>query len=103
MLGEEHARQSLVEALADTVDIVAYKFDKGEPIHDREAATRLAEPLLFKIFGEEKIKDQRPYELYNIDGYWIMMGTLPEGYDGGTFEIIFEAESRKIIRLRHYR
>lgn len=102
MLGEEHARQSLSEALADTVT-VHYTFDKGDPIRDNETATKLAEGLLFKIFGEEKIKDERPYETYNIDGYWIMKGTLPKGYDGGTFEIIFEAESRKIIRLKHYR
>ena len=102
MLGEEYARKALYDALADTVE-VRYTFAEGNPVRDKETATKLAEPLLFEIFGESTIKDERPYEIYNIDGHWIIMGTLPRGDDGGTFEIIFESENRKIIRLTHYR
>jgi hypothetical protein len=101
ILGEESAREALTEALADTVNVPAR--GHRELIPDKETAISFAEVLLFKTYGEDKVKDEKPYEIYKINGYWIMRGTLPVGYDGGTFEIIFQATDGKVIRLTHYR
>lgn len=101
ILGEDNAREALARALADTTDTFSSR--KIELIPDKETATRFAEVILFKTFGEDKIKDERPYEIYRIDGYWILSGTIPVGYDGGGFEIIFQSTDGKVISLKHYR
>jgi hypothetical protein len=99
-LGEEYARKALTEALADTVDILPA--DKIL-IDNEETAIDFAEVVLFKVYGRETIEDERPYEVHKIDGYWIIKGTLPTGYLGGTFEIIFNSKDGQILRLVHYK
>jgi hypothetical protein len=101
ILGEDNARRALARALAGTED--NFQTRQFELIPDKETATKFAEVILFKTFGEEKVKDERPYEIYKIDGYWVMSGTIPIGYDGGGFEIIFQSMDGKIISLKHYR
>jgi hypothetical protein len=70
-------------------------------ITDKETAIAMAEPLLFKIYGKEEIESERPYEVYLIDGYWYISGTLPKGYLGGTFIIIINSINGEVIRLIH--
>ena len=99
-LGEDYARKALKEALADTVDIL--------PVHkalieNEKTAIAFAEIFLFQAYGRETIEGERPYEVHNIDGYWIINGTLPKGYLGGAFEIIFYSTDGQIIRLIHYK
>ena len=99
-LGEDIARKNLKEALADTTDILY----KGKVlIDDEKTAIKFAEVIMFKVYGQQKIEDERPYEVHYIDGYWIIRGTLPIGYDGGTFQIIFSAKDGQIIRSTHYK
>jgi hypothetical protein len=100
LLGDDYARKALSDALADTVDILPV--DKVL-IESEETAIDFAEVVLFKVYGRETIEDERPYQVRNIDGYWIINGTLPKGYLGGTFEIIFNSKDGQIIRLIHYK
>lgn len=98
-LGEENARKQLVEVLKG----------KGQPftwdtlIKTPSTAIAIAEPLLFDVFGKEQILSEKPYEVYLIDGYWYLAGTIPKGWKGGGFEIILSAKDAKIIRLTHYK
>ena len=97
--GKEFAKQQLQDLLKG----------KGQPftwdtlIRDSSTAIAMAEPLLFEIFGKEQIVSERPYEVYLIDGYWYLSGTIPKRWKGGGFEIIMSAKDGKIIRLTHYK
>jgi len=64
-------------------------------------AISVAEPILFSIYGKDNITKQRPYEIYFIDNYWVIAGTLPKGYLGGTFLIIIDSKDSEIIRITH--
>jgi hypothetical protein len=70
-------------------------------ITDKETAIAIAEPILFKYYSKDEILSERPYEIYLIDGYWYITGTLPEGYLGGTFIIIINSVNGQIIKLIH--
>ena len=63
-------------------------------------AIEYAEMILFKVYGKEHIISERPYNIYNIRGFWYIDGTLKEKL-GGTFEIIFNSKNGQIIRLCH--
>ena len=99
VLGEQHARQ---QVLATVQEAPAEAFAKPL-LPTKEVAVAAAEPVLFNIFGKQQIFRERPYEAYLINGYWYISGTLPEGYKGGAFEIIMEANNGRIVHLTHYK
>lgn len=70
-------------------------------IKDSLTAINIAESILFSIYDEDNITRQRPYETYFIDKYWVILGTHPEGYLGGTFLIIIDSRNSKIIKITH--
>ena len=98
-LGEESARRSLQQVLSDSTA----RRPPSLLIPDEKTATGVAEAVLFKVYGEEEIKDERPYETFLIDGYWVIRGTIPLGYDGGGFEIIMDSKDGRVIHLTHYK
>ena len=72
-------------------------------ISDKETAIAVAESILFKIYGKEKIMSEKPYNVSHVDGYWLLNGSLPEGYMGGTFFIILSSKDGRVIKLTHYK
>jgi len=64
-------------------------------------AEMVPEPILFSIYGKGNITKQRPYEIYFIDNHWVIIGTLPKDYLGGTFLIIIDSKDSKIIRITY--
>lgn len=101
-LDESEAKRELELALNDTN---VNKFEKLDsiPIKDKKHAISIAEPILFKIYGKDLIISERPYVAYYIDKYWIISGTLPKNYIGGTFVIILDSRDSKIMRITHYK
>ena len=100
VIGKSHAEQELTSALTNKSQ---HNFidNKRIIIKDSLTAINIAEPILFSIYGKENIIKERPYEIYLIDNYWIIKGTLPEDWDGGTFLIIIDSRNCKIIRITH--
>jgi hypothetical protein len=96
--GVEYAKSELKDALYNKkekqilVDTV---------IKDKETATIVAEAILFKIYGKDKITKQRPYEINKINNYWVLNGTLPKNMLGGTFLIIINSTNGQIVKLSH--
>lgn len=86
--------------LADTLGH-SYVDNKRVIIDDKETAVKLAEVILFKIYGERNIVRQRPYSIRYADNKWFIIGNLPRGYVGGTFYIILDSKTGRIIRLTH--
>ena len=100
VLGVENANEELKIALSkksqhNVID------NKKLVIKDSATAIKIVEPILFDIYGKEKIEKQRPYEIYLLENYWVISGTLPENYVGGTFLIIIDARNSKIIKITH--
>ncbi|MEN2489519.1 YbbC/YhhH family protein [Flavobacterium sp. B11] len=100
VLGVENASEELKIALSkksqhNVID------NKKLVIKDSVTAIKIVEPILFDIYGKEKIEKQRPYEIYLLKNYWVISGTLPENYVGGTFLIIIDARNSKIIKITH--
>jgi hypothetical protein len=75
--------------------------NKSVLIKDSSTAIKIAEPILFGIYGKENIGSQRPYETYLIDNYWVIAGTLPKDTDGGTFLFILDARNSKVLKITH--
>ncbi|PIF29640.1 NTF2 fold immunity protein of polymorphic toxin system component [Flavobacterium sp. 9] len=100
VLGEENAKQELKEALTKKVqhNVIDYK---KLIIKDSLTAIKIAEPILFDIYGKENIEQQKPYENYLLENYWVISGTLPEDYKGGTFLIIIDARNSQVIKITH--
>jgi len=97
LTGEKNAKEAITEAVINWKEKPFY----DTLISDKETAISVAEAILFKFYGKEKIITERPYEIYLIAGYWYIGGTLPENSLGGTFEIIFSSQNGRVIKLTH--
>jgi len=72
-------------------------------INDSQTAIKIAEPILFEIYGEDKIKHQKPYEVNLVNNHYVINGTLMVGEQGGTFLIIIDARNAKVLKITHYK
>src|ERR1035437_486352 len=100
MLGKSYAEKELKAALAEKMQHNVID-NKTVLIKDSIIVISIAEPNLFSIYGKDNITKQRPYEIFFIDNYWIISGTLPKDYLGGTFLIIIDSRDSKVIRITH--
>jgi hypothetical protein len=96
VVGEQYAKREIRQTLKSRE-----KLSHDTLINNKETAIAFAEPLLFKFYGKDNIISERPYELYLIDGYWFISGTLPKGQDGVVFEIIINSRNGQVIKLIH--
>jgi len=101
-LEKEYAKKELKIALSEP------KFDnridnKTNIIADSIIAVKVAEPVLFNLYGKEDIENQKPYEIVFADNYWIISGANSHKKDkaDGTFLIIIDARNSKIIKITH--
>jgi len=78
-------------------------FDRpGGLVRDEQTAVRIAEAILFPIYGEKEIRSQRPYRTILRDGKWTIEGTyLPPGFTGGTFHIVILQRDGRVIEIGH--
>lgn len=97
VLGQAHAQQQVEQAVKDTAKLAF----RNRLLPTQATAVCVAEPILFGIYGKRNIARERPYEVYLVDGFWYIAGTLPKGYRGGVFEIIISANDSKVIFLAH--
>lgn len=90
--GKKFAKSELKSSLIDKSqhNVIDYK---RTIIKDSATAINIAEPILFSIYGKDNIIKQRPYEAYLIDNYWVIFGTRPKGWKGGTFLIIIDSRN----------
>lgn len=100
ILGKTYAEQELKTALTNITQHNIID-NKTAIIKDSLTALNIAEPILFSIYGKDNIIKQRPYEIYFIDNYWLIIGTLPKGYLGGTFLIILDSKDSRILKVTH--
>jgi hypothetical protein len=97
-------KEHLQYALHDTS---RYNIVSDTVIPDKETAVKVAEALLFPVYGESQIKSERPYEVCFVDGYWVINGHQSRGEAvaasvGGPFVIIINAINAQVVQLTHY-
>lgn len=101
--GETYARKRIQEVLADTI----YAHDRGQQIlvNNGELAIKIVEPILFDKYGEEMILDEKPYQAFKVDNYWLVRGSTPDdpNFEGGAFEIIIDSRDARVVRVIHYK
>ncbi len=98
-------RQKIYEECIDSIIIDREAFNEVDRkkilIKDEKQFIRIVEPILFDIYGKERIIDERPYEVYFAKNYWIISGSLTPGVEGGVFMAIMDARNCEIIRIEH--
>lgn len=91
-------RETIRNALADKTG-KQILVDKVIP--DKQTAITIAEAILFKVYGKDQILGEKPYNVSLRDGYWLLSGSLPDGYVGGTFLIVLSEKDGRVIKLTH--
>ena len=62
-----------------------------------------ADAIFVEIYGEETMKDERPYEAIYLEeqDVWIVEGTLKDGYVGGVATILIIGKDGKVLAVWH--
>jgi NTF2 fold immunity protein len=72
----------------------------GGVVADKETAIRIMEAILSPVYGEEAIREQRPYQVTLKDGKWTVDGTAaPPGHVGGRFHIIILQSDGRVLEI----
>ena len=99
-LGEKYAKEELDKTLNskeghNVID------NRTLIIKNKETAIKLAETILFDMYGKKNIESQKPYDIHRFQNYYVISGTLPKKSIGGTFIIIIDGTNSKILKISH--
>jgi hypothetical protein len=70
-------------------------------IPDEKTAITIAEAVLLPIYGEEKIKQERPFTAILNNGTWQVSGSLANGYKGGVAIVEISQKNGQIFSISH--
>lgn len=89
-----------------TVKIRAAGHHSSEPrrdyVPDEKTAIAIAVAVWTPIYGEEKVKSEKPFKATLENGAWTVYGSLPHGYTrGGTVEAKISKDSGCILLITH--
>jgi len=91
-----HLNQSYRDSIASR------KVEKSErELKNKKEAIAYVNPILYEKFGKERIKKERPYDIYLIDGFWFIKGTLKKRRIGGTFIVLVDCQDKADIYITH--
>jgi len=76
-----------------------YALPKEGLVPDKETAIKIAEVVLFRLYGEDCIKLQRPYVVKEDDYIWWISGTMPKDSFGVVFKIGISKQTAAILHL----
>lgn len=94
-----YKKEDLKKELLDTT--LHNTLNEMPAIRNTATAVHVAESILFSVYGEDNIIDERPYEVQKLDNYYIINGTLPEGSKGGVFLLVIDSKNSRVVRLTH--
>jgi hypothetical protein len=78
----------------------------GGLVPDEQTAIKIAEAVLFPIYGEKTIRDEKPYVVRHADGKWTIDGSMPVSRPdnpvvGGTFHIVISQKDARVLEIGH--
>ena len=97
----ERARKFVEESLNDKTAHNVIVKKTSQHLLEKQTIIKIAEAALFQIYGKENILRQKPYKTYRINNFWLIEGTLQEGFKGGVFQIIIDDRTGEIKRITH--
>ena len=71
----------------------------GGVVSDKETAIRIAEAILFPVYGENAIRGQRPYQVTLNDGKWTVDGTVRPSFVGGSFHVVILQRDARVVEI----
>ena len=99
VMSEEDARTIVYESINNPN--LHNAIGQSTILGNRDQVKIYAELVLFEIYGKENIESQKPYDIFEIDDYWLLKGNLNENEVGGVFLIIIDSRDGRIIRMSH--
>ncbi len=72
-------------------------------VPDQRTAVRIAIAVWGPIYGDDTIAGEKPFVARLSNGVWIVEGSLPDGWDGGTAYIEINKADGKVLKVTHYR
>jgi hypothetical protein len=78
----------------------------GGLVPDEQTAIKIAEAILFPIYGEKTIRSEKPYVVKLKDGKWRIEGSMPQSKSGeiilgGTFHIVISQRDGRVLEIGH--
>jgi hypothetical protein len=70
-------------------------------IDSEEIALQIAEIILFRNYGEQIIKEEKPYRISSEENVWNIIGSLKKGFVGGHFELKIQKKDGQVILMTH--
>lgn len=80
---------------------LSFRPDRGY-VPDKETALTIAVAVLTPIYGKEIIDREKPFQVIEKMGVWIVTGARPSA-PGGAAEIRISRQSGQILFLMHYK
>lgn len=74
---------------------------EGALIATAEAAAIIAKAAVTSIYDEECAESEQPYMIRSNPDTWVVSGSLPDGYVGGTFSMAIRKDNGKIEHFYH--
>ena len=75
---------------------------KGGIVPDAGTAIKVAEAILIPIYGEDQIAKERPFVARLYGGTWIVTGTLPPNFLGGTAVVKLKKLDGRVVFINHF-
>jgi hypothetical protein len=70
-------------------------------VPDEKTAIKIAEAVWSPIYGEEKIKSEKPFVASLKNGVWTVHGSLPKGWVGGVAIAEISKSDGRILLVSH--
>jgi len=74
-----------------------------EAVASPEVAIAIAVAVWSPIYGEKALSTQRPFVARRLGAYWLVSGTLPTGFRGGTADAVIRAQNGEVLYVSHGR
>ncbi|MCP4553691.1 MAG: hypothetical protein GY834_16990 [Bacteroidetes bacterium] len=99
-LGQDWAKEYAEKVLNQKIKNI--KPESGY-VPDKETAISIAVSVWNPIYGSEKIKKEAPYFAYQVDNVWVVTGSLPKGWKGGTAKAVISKDTGQVLHIIHYK
>ncbi|HEX6731816.1 MAG TPA: NTF2 fold immunity protein [Pyrinomonadaceae bacterium] len=74
----------------------------SEALRVSEDDYEIAVAVWTPIYGKAQIENEKPYKAKLSNGVWTVVGSLPEGYNGGTAVAEISQADGRILKVIHY-
>jgi NTF2 fold immunity protein len=85
--------------MPETPENIRIPLPKEGLVPDKETAIKIAEVVLFRLYGEKAIIDQRPYRVKEEDFVWWISGSMKKDTFGAIFTIAVSRQTGAILHL----